>query len=290
VLQNLETTTDRFQFFTRAEPAASGIHQIRVDYAKPTNEINARLACFELWSGNRGADHAVELPGLEGWVHAAPFDPASGGGDVYYFSVCSRGLLSRIAVADVAGHGSRASSMAESLRSVLQRFTDSWDQSALVQELNEAFGRETVESLYATAAVLGFYSETGELLFSSAGHPPPLWYRAREKSWHLLVDSTPFSVDIEGLPLGLIPGTVYSQTAVRLGAGDILILYTDGITEATSASGSQLGYAGLLERARQLAPEGPAEVSRALMSLVQAFRAGGPRRDDETLVVLQRVL
>ena len=179
--------------------------------------------------------------------------------------------------------------MAESLRSVLQRYTDNWDQSALVQELNDAFGRESVEGLYATAIVLGFYSETGELLFSSAGHPPPLWYRAREETWHLLQESTPFSVDIEGLPLGLIPGTAYSQTAVRLDVGDMLILYTDGLTEARNASGRQLGYAGLLERAHQLVPQGPAEVSRALMSLVRAFRAGGARRDDETLVVLQRV-
>ena len=251
------------------------------------DEISARLTCFELWGGNRGADHPVELPGLAGWVYSAPLDPASGGGDVHYFSVCSKGLLSRIVVADVAGHGSRASWTAESLRCALQRHTDNWDQSALMQELNDAFVREPVEIPYATAAVLGFYFETGELLFSSAGHPPPLWYRAREKSWHLLQDCTPFAVEIEGLPLGLIPGTAYSQTGVRLGVGDMLVLYTDGITEARDSSGQQLGYAGLLERARRLAVESPADVSRTLRSLVQAFRAGEPRRDDETLVVLQ---
>src|SRR5213593_4685979 len=77
------------------------------------NEINARFACFEQWGGNGSADHAVDLPGLAGWVYSAPLDPASGGGDVHYFSVCSRGSISRTAVADVAGHGSLASSMAE---------------------------------------------------------------------------------------------------------------------------------------------------------------------------------
>jgi phosphoserine phosphatase RsbU/P len=256
----------------------------------PMNEIRSRLACFELWGGNRSADHPVELPGLEGWVYSQPLEPGAGGGDVHYFSVCSKGMVSRIALADVAGHGSGASEMGENLRHVLQRHTDNWDQSRLMQELNEAFVRESAKSQYATAAVLGFYFETGELLFTSAGHPPVLWYRARYNSWDLLQDTTPFAVEIEGLPLGLIPGTTYSQTGVRLGADDLLVLYTDGITEAMDSSGNELEPRGLVELARGLAIESPAQFSRALLAGVQAFRGDGPRRDDETLVVLRRVM
>ena len=251
----------------------------------PTRE---RLMCFELWGGNRTADHALELPGLTGWVHSAPLESASGGGDVHYFSVCSKGRISRIVVADVAGHGSHASSMAETLHLVLRRHTDNWDQSALMRELNDAFARLSTDSLYATAAVLGFYSETGELLFSSAGHPPPLWYRAREKSWHLLEDRTPFAVDIEGLPLGLIPGTSYSQTAVQLDPGDMLMLYTDGLTEAIDPANNQLGQVGLLGLVRPLAAESAVKVIRAVLQGVAAFRGKAGRRDDDTLVVLRR--
>jgi len=255
----------------------------------PVNDIHSRLACFELWGGNRTADHAVELPGLAGWVYSEPLEPGAGGGDVHYFSVCSKGMVSRVALADVAGHGSTASSIAESLRHILQNHTDHWDQSALMQQLNEEFARESVHGLYATAAVLGFYFETGELLFTNAGHPPVLWYREAEKSWRLLEEGTPFAVDIEGLPLGLIPGTTYSQTGVRLGAGDALVLYTDGITEAMNSAGEQLGPAGLVELARGLSVESPAHFSHALMSTVEAFRGDMRRRDDETLVVLKRV-
>jgi len=254
------------------------------------NETNERLACFELWGGNRAEDHAVELPGLEGWVYSAPLDPLRGGGDVHYFSVCSQGMVSRIALADVAGHGSRASAMAENLRRVLQRHTDNWDQSELMREVNEAFVREATGSQYATAAVLGFYFETGELLFTNAGHPPALWYRRRENSWELLQDTTPLAVDIEGLPLGLIRGTTYSQTGVRLGAGDVLVLYTDGISEANDSSGNELGHNGLLELARSLDPKPPADMSRELISAIAGFRGDAPRRDDETLIVLRHVL
>ncbi|HUI42160.1 MAG TPA: PP2C family protein-serine/threonine phosphatase [Terriglobia bacterium] len=254
------------------------------------NQISSRLACFELWGGNCTADHPVELPGLEGWVYSQPLEPVACGGDVHYFSVCSKGMVTRVALADVAGHGEGARSRAEALRHVLQRHTNNWDQSALMRELNEALVRESAESQYATAAVLGFYLDTGELLFSSAGHPPALWYRARHNSWDLLEDTTPFAVDIEGLPLGLIPGTTYSQTGVRLGADDMLVLYTDGISEAMNASGNELGHRGLLELARGLPIESPAQLSRALRSGAQAFRGDGPRRDDETLVVLRRAM
>lgn len=254
------------------------------------NDVHTRLACFELWGGNLSEDHAVELPGLEGWVYSQPLEPGSGGGDVHYLSVCSKGMVSRVALADVAGHGSSASSVAENLRHVLEKHTDNWDQSALMRELNEEFARDSKEGLYATAAVLGFYFDTGELLFTNAGHPPVLWYRAGNNSWELLEDGTPFAVDIEGLPLGLIPGTTYSQTGVRLDVGDTLVLYTDGITEAENPSGNELGQKGLLELARGLKVESPVQINHALMSGVQAFRGDGPRHDDETLVVLQRVI
>jgi sigma-B regulation protein RsbU (phosphoserine phosphatase) len=253
------------------------------------NNISGRLACFELWGGNGNADHAVELPGLEGWVYSTPIEPGAGGGDVHYLSVCSKGRVSRIAVADVAGHGSYASSMAENLRRVFQHHTDNWDQSALMRELNEAFARESTVSQFATAAVLGFYLETGELLFSSAGHPPALWYRAQEKSWELLQDCTPHAVEIGGLPLGLIPGTDYTQTGVRLASGDTLVLYTDGITEARDSSGNELGQNGLLNLARSLTPASPSDTCQNLLSALQAFRGNEPRHDDETLLLLKYV-
>lgn len=248
-----------------------------------------RLACSEVWGGNRSVDRAVELPGLDGWVYSSPLDPASAGGDVYYFSVCSHGTISRVALADVAGHGGSASFAAERLQSILRKHIDNWDQSMLMSEINDAFRWTTEPSRYATAAVLGLQSETGDLLFSNAGHPPPLWYSAREKSWHWLQDDTPFAVEIEGLPLGMIPGTVYSQTCVSLGIGDVLLLYTDGITEATDGSNSELGYEGLLQIVDCLAGESPAEMMQDLISRVQSFRSNRPRQDDDTLILLHRV-
>ncbi len=256
-----------------------------------SSESVARLACFELWGGNAKAAHPIELPGLLGWIHCTPFGQAPGGGDVHYMSVCSKGQVSRIALADVAGHGESASSVAERLRRVLQQHTDNWDQSALMRELNEAFQRDAKGVQFATAVVLGFYLGTGELLFSNAGHLPLLWHHAASGVWDWLEERTPHAKVVDGLPLGLISGTAYAQTAVEFGRGDLLLLYTDGITESRNESGEELGQEGLLAMARSLPVdprEGPVAFGHALLATLQRFRGSAPQRDDETLAVLQR--
>jgi sigma-B regulation protein RsbU (phosphoserine phosphatase) len=196
-------------------------------------------------------------------------------------------MISRVALADVAGHGQAVSSVAERLRETLRKHTDSWDQSDLMRELSEAFQEGSVGVQFATAAVLGFYLQTGELLFTYAGHPPALWYRSAERSWDLLNGSTPYARGIENLPLGLIPGTTYSQNVVQLGRDDIVVLYTDGITEARDATGNELGQEGLLKLVRDLPVASPAEFGQALISGFGAFRGSAPRRDDESVVVLR---
>jgi len=251
----------------------------------------ARLACFELWGGNNKVTQPIELPGLQGWISSTPFGGAASGGDVHYVSVCSKGRVSRIALADVAGHGASASAVAEHLRRVLQQHTDNWDQSALMRELNEAFQRDAKGAQFATAVVLGFYYATGELLFTNAGHPPLLWRHSGTGVWEWLEDQTPYARDVDGLPLGLIRGTNYNQTAVEIERGDVLLLYTDGITDSRCESGGELGHNGLfaLLQALDLNPgQGVAALGSALTTKLREFRGNGSQRDDETLILIQR--
>lgn len=252
----------------------------------------ARLACFELWGGNSIAAHAIELPGLQGWVWSTPSGHALSGGDVHYISVCSKGRVSRIALADVAGHGEQASALAERLRRVLQHHTDNWDQSALMRELNEEFERHAHGVRFATAVVLGFYVGSGELLFTNAGHLPLLWYHSQTGAWDWLEAGTPYARKLADLPLGLIRGTDYEQTAVELGRGDLLVLYTDGVTESRAENGRMLGPEGLLALVREIDSTALAETSafgHALAAKIQSYRGRAPQSDDQTVLILQRV-
>jgi sigma-B regulation protein RsbU (phosphoserine phosphatase) len=248
-----------------------------------------RLACLELRGGNRAAVYQVELPGLNAWISCRPLHPATRGGDLYYLSVCSQGSISRITIADVAGHGEDVSTLAEGLRDALREHADHWDQSALIRRLNESFLKVSVSGKYATAILLGHYVETGELLFTNAGHLPPLWYRAALREWTFLQDATPYSKEIADLPLGLIPGTDYTQTAVQLEQDDLLLLYTDGINESSDESGEQLGLERLLEIAQGLPAGSASAAGEALVSAVAAFRGAAPAADDETVVALHRL-
>ena len=247
-----------------------------------------KLACMEVWGGNRKVAHPVELPDLAGWVYSAPLEPATGGGDLHYLSVCDQDVLSRVALADVVGHGQAVSSLAEELRTLMHKNINTWDQSDFMRELNQAFQQGLTDIKFATVVVLGYYRSKSKLVFTNAGHLPPLWYHAAERKWDWLEDNTPRAeTEVSGLPLGLIPGTDYHQTAVLLAPNDFVVLYTDGFPESENAAGQQLGQEGVLELARSLPLDSPAAAGQALLTAVQRFRNDAPARDDETLVVLQ---
>jgi len=246
------------------------------------------LACLEVRGGNNVAAYAAELPGLNGWVWCQPLRPSRRGGDLYYISACSQGVVARVVLADVSGHGEAVGDAAVRLREALRNNVDLWDQSMLIRQLNEDFLAGARRTQFATAFLGSYYRETGELLFTNAGHLPPLWYRAARGEWGFLYESTPLSKEIVDLPLGLIAGTSYSQTAVQLEAGDLLLLYTDGISEAIDESGEQMGLARLLSIAESLPVDSAVAAGKALVAAAGRFSGAVPPADDQTVVVLQR--
>lgn len=247
-----------------------------------------QLACMEVWGGNRKIAREVELPVLAGWVWSAPLEPSTEGGDVCYFSVCDQGLLSRVALADVSGHGGVVSSVAEILLGLMRKHINTWDQSTFMRDLDREFRQGIEDSQYADVVVLGFFRQKGQLLYSSAGHHSPLWYHAAEEEWGWL-DENSLLAQTEGKdpPLGLIPGTYYRQIAFKLAPADLLVLYTDGLSEAMDCAGKELGRKGLLELAGRLPVDSPLAAGEALLEGIEALRQDTPPSDDRTLVILQ---
>jgi len=246
------------------------------------------LSCLEVWGGNQHVSALVQLPGLLAWVESAPHEHATGGGDLHYMSACNNGVVARVALADVSGHGPAVSTIAVKLRDLMRQYVNYWDQTEFVRGLNDAFPKDDTGLKYASAAILGYYTGSGELLFTNAGHPPPLWYRTNTQTWDFLREDSPAAKQqVEGLPLGLIEGTTYQQTAVQLEPGDLVVLYTDGLSEALDAAGQELGMEGILKFARAVPVGSPAAAGSKLLEAVRTFRSG-PANDDETLLVLQR--
>src|ERR1700741_1057169 len=93
------------------------------------------MQCMEVWSGSQLTARGVEFGGLDAWVYSKPYKQAKHGGDIYYASSCATGRVTRLLLADVAGHGSAVASIAADLRTLMRRFVNRLDQAEFVRML-----------------------------------------------------------------------------------------------------------------------------------------------------------
>ena len=252
--------------------------------------LSRPLKCAETWASNEGTASAVDLPGSRVWVHATPFGPGEAGGDVHYVSVCPSCIVSRIALADVSGHGRAVASLGEKLRELMQTYLTALDQASLMHDLNEAvtLGLDGVH--YATMVAVGFHSRRGLLVMTNAGHPPALWYRAHRDEWSWLEPHrAEESRGVRGTPLGMLPDASYDRMTVKPGPGDLIVLYSDGVSEATNPAGTELGRDDLMALARTLDRDSAEGFGMQLVAAVTEFRGGRVPEDDETIIVWQRL-
>ena len=198
--------------------------------------------------GFEPVERTVSTPGLDLWVFSRPFHGELQGGDVYYVTLCGGGVITRIVVADVSGHGSLVAEFSTSLRGLLRKNINQKSQKRLVERLNRQFTEMAGMQRFATALVITYLASRDRLSVCNAGHPQPLFYRAGEGTWSLLSHEL---IDHDGaanLPLGLDDQTSYQTFDVELGRGDLLAFYTDALSEAADPAGKLLGEAGLLRR------------------------------------------
>jgi serine phosphatase RsbU (regulator of sigma subunit) len=243
---------------------------------------------MEIWGGNSIVEEAIAMPGLDAWVYSRPHEGAELGGDVHYVSLCGGGLITRLIVADVSGHGSAVAEFALALRSLMRKNINRKSQARLVGALNRQFGEHAQSRRFATAIVATYLANAQRLTVCSAGHPAPLWFRADRSEWALLNHAAARrDPRAANLPLGIDDQGAYDQFAVRLGRGDYILLYTDALIEAASPADRPLGEEGLLDLARGLDQADPSLLGRDLLAAVDRYRGGRPSDDDVTLLVLR---
>jgi serine phosphatase RsbU (regulator of sigma subunit) len=252
------------------------------------------LKCMEIWGGNDAAQSAVSTPGLDVWVYSRPHHGAAQGGDVHYVSLCGGGVITRMIVADVSGHGESVAELSGVLRTLLRRNINRKNQARLVAALNQQFAAHARLGRFATAVVATYLADRDRLTVSNAGHPRPLWYRPESGQWSVLKprdgragnDRALSPAGAANLPLGIDDDTRYDEVELNLGPGDLVIFYTDALSEATDAAGQMLGEAGLLAIARNLDVRNPVGLGPALLEAIARYHGGMPADDDATLLVL----
>ncbi len=246
----------------------------------------SRLQCMQVWGGSHLVDDAVSTTGLDVWLFSKPYRNHGAGGDVYYLSSCSSGRITRLVLADVRGHGDGVASLAKALRGLLQIHINHISQRKLVRAINREFTSVGDPTTFATGLVLTFFLPTNRLSLTNAGHPPPLFFCAKDGRWRPLLHAPQVSGPTN-VPLGIFEKAEYTELNVQMEAGDLLFCFTDGVDECVDASGEPLGHGGiqaLVDGMRDLRPE------QIIPALVQRLRALSPANlsdDDATMMIVR---
>lgn len=244
------------------------------------------LSCGQTWSGSGATSGVMMLPGLEVWLQSMPVGAAHAGGDVHYLSNCPQCLVSRIALADVSGHGDDVVAFADALRHLMVKHLSALDQEELMRDLNQVARRALGSFHYATMLAVGWHSRRGLLVITNAGHPPPMWYRAAHKRWTWL-DIDRSSAGPAGVPLGLLEDIQYLRRVIKLQQDDLVVLYSDGLSEAVNNAGTELGREGLMSLVAGSAVQSAATCGTGLAQSLQSFRGDASAGDDQTVIVLR---
>ena len=182
-----------------------------------------------------------------------------------------------MSIADIAGKGLPAALLMSNLQAAVRAFAhESADPASICSSVNRLLCRNMASGRFATFCYARVDPEARRIVYSNAGHNPPL-----------LIHQTGNVVQLSegGMVLGIFPDNAYAQASVPMAGGDRLVFYTDGITEARNTEGDEYGEDRLTKvalDARMLAPEA---MKDALLADVNAF-TGGQFEDDATLIVV----
>ena len=228
-------------------------------------------------------------PRLAGLEIDARYRPAQRvGGDLYDFFPLSDTRLG-VAVADVSGKGIPASLLMAICRTNLRQIAPRHASPARVlTELNAALAADIQSGLYVTMLYAIVDVGTNEVTLARAGHELPLFVRRDPTNGLVRTDY----VGSEGMALGMVPNAIFTETIAEqrepFVAGDALVLYTDGVTEAANDEGKEFSGARLADVVRSSAAAPPRAVNDAILEAVQRFGGEEAQRDDFTLLTLRR--
>jgi sigma-B regulation protein RsbU (phosphoserine phosphatase) len=233
-------------------------------------EIAARLQLSllpkEALNHPAGVTHATMIPALEI------------GGDFYDFWMLDEHTVGLV-VADVSGKGVAAGVFAAITRTLLRSYVDFLHArvSECIERVNNHLALENAQSMFVTAWFGVADLRTGHIAYVNAGHNPPVLIQRNGVPQYLPRAPNP--------PLAAMDGLPFSSGELIMQAGDNLLLYTDGVTEATNSAKQLFGEAALLDAVRDLHSAG--HVPPKVVSAIRAFEAGAPQADDITILVFE---
>ncbi len=201
------------------------------------------------------------------------------GGDFYDFIELPDGQLG-VCIADVVGKGVPAALLMASIRSTLRAYAPTSDDiTRIVRQTNRDLCRDTLVSEFATLFYCVLSHDGRRLVYCNAGHPPPILLRGDDVCL----------LDEGGLVIGIEPTENFDQGVIDLNVGDVVVMVTDGVTEAMSFSDEAYGDGRLLESVRQHRALSADQMAQQILWDVRRFVGLAEQSDDITVVTIKAV-
>lgn len=269
-------------FSTIAEPAAASLenailHQEMLDQTRIQTEMDlAKQVQMRLLP-----QQTPSFPGIE---LAAQSRPASHVGGDFYDFITSHEQILTLTLGDVSGKGMPAALLMAMLRTVLRGKALEMHKPApeqLLGNTNEYLYSDFSEvDMFATLFVAQYDYRCHRLYYANDGHAPVI-YRPAQQSAYLLVADSP--------PLGVLPMNLAEQHTLEFQPGDLLVITSDGFSEAENKQGEMFGYDRLLELVDTLATADAATIIHTMFATITDFTGDHAQSDDQTLLVFKRI-
>ena len=220
---------------------------------------------------------APEVTGLDLAGHNAPCRTV--GGDYYDFFPYPNGRVAMV-LGDVSGKGMPASLLMMSLQARVQVLIEEPENlGATLTRLNRLTATNCPANRFITFFMCVLDGTTGDLMFANAGHNPPLVMRAGGGAEWL---------EAGGCVLGVMPMIKYEQSRSSLSAGDVLVIFSDGVTDAINPQGEEFGEGRLEAAVRRHREQSSAAILEGVNRAISEWTAGTPLPDDLTLLVARK--
>jgi serine phosphatase RsbU (regulator of sigma subunit) len=223
----------------------------------------------------------VAPPKLQGWdMTGVSFPCREIGGDYYDYIASKKDNSVTIALGDVSGKGTGAALLMSSLHAAVRAQSQT---TASVREVMGEINRYLYENTPSNKFVTLFYGklnpESGVLTYSNGGHNPPALVQSGGEVMKL---------EVGGLPIGVMQNSVYREGQVEFRLGDVLIIYSDGITESVNDSGEEFGETRLIDVVRRYVDRSAAGLRDRIDEALSRFVGAAAPVDDMTLMIIKR--
>jgi sigma-B regulation protein RsbU (phosphoserine phosphatase) len=263
-------------------------HHMRDSLKEQMHTLRETTAAKERLESELKAAHRIQMGMLpreraggpdEGFEVAARLVPARAvGGDLYvHFVENGRAVFM---LGDVSGKGMAAALFMAKAKALFDALAPRMvDPGALLTELNRRLCIENEHGMFVTGACGMLDPVSGELTYASAGHDAPLRVRAGQRPEPLTIDGGPI--------LALFDHASYPVRHDRLAPGECLMIYTDGVTDATNTGGAMFGTERLVETVSLSVSFDADSLTRGVFSTVEEFSKGAPQADDITVLTVR---